>query len=418
MQTISLLGGLGALPSDLISHLPDANTVQLDPAAPTPRECSADGKYVLDIASDGSTYWRRRSVTDVCTTTSTTPPPNTGDRGPQGGVEVKPGDVMQLGPWTIPVARPGTSYSWIIDDYSKLTPEVAQAISKQLQTPIQDGWKTPIQIGYWNGAPAPLFPVEPGSTATVAYNNGVSITYVWPQQAPWGGPWLTYQGWINMLGLQGKIIDAGYLGGLGDPSLCGGRSEYACSTIGKVLDDAIAPVAKFVNPVTGDDWGLYLSFAGVGPMIDSSKGIRSDGVEVPPRQTQSTVIRFTIKKIPSAPWYSIVLKTLFYVPAKIFNVAIATVQQIVDLACSNADAARTAAASAGPEAVAAVNAALLLCPTKPPETPPPDTTKVNEETGKKAMSPWGLILAAGIATLGITALILTPPKKRPQKQAA
>lgn len=470
MLSVSLLRGLNFDPRTLDPReeiktsfdktYADTATV---PAGPSVGMCTPDGQYMWDGAS-----WKRKVSGAVCTGTYSAPatvtspityscspdgqefyydsatnqwkftgractPPGSPTEPPPvarppgststggGGVTVTPALVFNLGPWTIPVPRPGNSYSWILDDYSKLPPEIAELIGKQLMTPIQSGWKTPFQVGYWKGEPQTSWTgdhlgPDPGQTVSHTYPDGRTQTIVWPAAASWGA-YMTWRAWADRLGIWGQIVDAGYFGGLGDPTLCGDRSEYACSTSGSTADK-ISPVAKFKHPETDEDWGLWIEVRPIGPVIAPISNTMSDGSEPPaPYPMRSITLRFTVQKIPTDPWYKPILQVLFYIPAKVFDVAIATVQEIVNIACTDLTGALKAATAAGPEAVAAVSAAAALCPRTPPDTPLPEETKVNETTGKKAL-PWGWIIAGLAAVGGLTAFVLIPPKKKPALKPA
>ena len=121
-------------------------------------------------------------------------------------------------------------------------------------------------------------------------------------------------------------------------------------------------------------------------------------------------MRLTVQKIPTNPWYSKVLKVLFYLPAKLVDLGLLVGQTLFDTVCADPEKAR-AASSSNPYARIAVEANILLCKPPIPGAPPPKEEKVNERTGKKAL-PWGLIAAGSIALAGLLALLLMPPKRR------
>lgn len=422
MQHVSLLSGLGStqlgvLP--LVSKYLTPEVMQqmqaqvLTVDVPAAGACSSPTRPGFIWMAGPPGYWARMQPGQTCTPAPGTVAPTVRDHTTEPQKQVAPSTVMQLGPWTIPIPWPGKSYTWLLDDYSKLTPEVTQVISQQLQTPIQKGWKSPWQVGYWQGVETKSWIDYPGQTKTFQFNEvggEGTQTVVWPAKAPWGD-YLTTRGWIDKLGIYGKIIDNGYFGGLGDPSLCGGRSAYACSTAGSSAD-RVAPLMKFKHPVTGEDWGVWLKFQQVGPVIESVSHTSTvqPGVQYPPLKTQSVALALTVQKLPSDPWYKAILEVIFYLPAKLFDLILSTGKDLLDLACSDPTKAMAAASAAGPEAVAAVNAAMALCPTKPPGTPDATETKVNDVTGKKAV-PWGYV-AGGVAFIGLLVYFLASPPRR------
>lgn len=347
-------------------------TAILAPPAYGPLICARPGYTWIGTVDGMPGHWQRLAAGGPTTGNPGPADPVTGACGTSeirvhasgegGNTSVTATTVISLGPWTIPMPRPGNKYRWLLDDYSKLTPIMAETIGKQLKTPIQSGWKTPYQPGFWKGQPTPTFLTEPGTTASYTYPDGSIETVTWPTRAPWGGEYLTYEGWAKRLGIWGEVIDAGYFGGLGDPVLCGGRSAYACSTIGQASDDQVSPIARFKHPTTGEDWGLWVSIDPVGDPIYSTSHTRA-GVAVPPRERRSMGLWFTVQKIPEAPWYSGILKKLFYIPIMLGR-------GWYDLVCGNPEKA-SAAASANPYAAAAVEGTKKLCQTAPSALPPP-----------------------------------------------
>ncbi len=427
MQTVSLLGGLGADSGFIKPLLPTTSStlpilVQALPTQPTQAPvkgtCSADGQYIFDVTATGAGYWRRKGASEQCVAQSNIGPDvRVHAPGEGGGVSVSPTKVMKVGPFTIPVVRSGAQYIWGLDDYSKLNAEQAAMIKtqllKEIDYPGRSNWiDFSKKWAKWSATePAP------GSTSYNFNDEGQIIaTSVWPPTMPWG-TWLTMMGWLRKIGF--TSTDPGY------------EDRYNGFDKGRYT-----PIATFDHPDTGKNYGVWMRIQPVGPAIsatstqwdpsyraDVSKPAGPDNMPGP-LGTKSMQLQFMVAPMPDkgvlgGAW-DWIMKYVKKVVVGFYDAVWDTAEAISDALCAmtaTPGALTNAAAKGGPEAAAAAQAAELLLQGKcPVQNPTPDGTP--GPPGDKKPIPWGPIIAGGVALLGVIAFVLASPKKRPAPRAA
>jgi hypothetical protein len=395
---LSVLGASGTGVSGLGELQIATQTQAVMPNTPAPGTCTADSKYIWDRGG----FWRRIRVGESCQLVSSqTLNVGTG----QGGVAIVPTTMVQVGPFSFPASRSREAI-WGYDDYAQLSAEQADFIGKALQK------KLPESGGNWtvNRQPPEADP-EPGSTSTIAtYQSGqptgTVVRATWPAVAPWGGPWLTHGGWLRRMGIvQGVGYDERYLGF--------DRSKYA-------------PIAQFKNPVNGEQWGLWVRLAFVGPSISAASATVSsaDGTtSAIDYSTRSVALQFMTAKMPDTSWLGsawnfVVDSIVAPLVTKFYDFVIDIGKDLASLMCAiaanPASAVTTATASGGPAAGGAVAAGALIIGSrcKTPEPPPEPLPDIPPEP--KSGVPWGPI-AAGVLTVGGILAFAFAPKKPAQR---
>ena len=359
------------------------------PGAPTPGTCTADQKSIWT-----GSFWRRRTTGEVCQTVSsqsldihTTT---------QGGVEVTPTTMISIGPFNCPLPRTD-KLVWIYDDYDLLTPEQAAFIRETLLNPeviAEAHYGSRTYADQPNNSWSPSNESGPGLTSTYLFADGGTMQSQWPTAAPWGGSWLTQQGWFRAIGIQPGDTYARPFGF--------DRSKNG-------------PIMQFQHPITGKDWGLYIDFGTVGTDI-TALSTTIEGAASTPQTTRSMVMRFMIAPVPDKSWWDSIKGAIRKVVIKFYEFVIDVGEELSSLMCAiaaNPTAAVTAATTAGgPAAGAAVGAGSLVigeacskpAPAPLPE-PPPDAVPIKR-------FPWGPVIAGGLAVTGLVAFLLAPPKKR------
>jgi hypothetical protein len=135
----------------------------------------------------------------------------------------------------------------------------------------------------------------------------------------------------------------------------------------------IAPVAKFKHPITGDDWGVFLSLR----HAFSGRNMRPDD--------NYPIMTIYFARIPGKPWYHKVWGVISYIPAKIGAAIDATAEAIIDagkwvgdktcdLVNKVAPIAATGAVAPDPKAKAVAGGAIVaagICGGLTPPLPPP-----------------------------------------------
>ncbi len=426
MLSVSLLGGLGVLPSVQVPNLPTPTINITDPNAPAqplPGECrtGASGQpEFIWVAAAGSVpgHWERIRAGQSCAIVNATggaidTRDHRGEDGvAQGGVTVSPTRVMQIGPFTIPVVRAGRAYTWGLDDYSKLSNEAATAISTQLQQKIdypgRGNWidvasKNAIQQHNWAQDPSP------GKTTTrLSEQTGeIGEQSVWPAAAPWGGPWLTQAGWMRKLGVGGS-----------------GGAAYESRYFGFDTNYA-SPIMAFDHPDSGDTYGVFMQMVPVGPTIYALHTIlgpngRTDGYVPDPNyleSLQSMQLQFLVKPIDTGGFFDWIMKYVLKVVAAYIDGIVAAAEGISDALCAitaTPGALTSAAAAGGPYAAGAAAATEFAmqgkCPI--PNPGPSGESKGDGDIPAKAF-PWGPVLAGGVAVLGVIAFVMSSSKKKP-----
>jgi hypothetical protein len=364
-----------------------------------PGACSSDGKFIWERTPDGTGYWRRLAAGEQCRVISTVPPPAIRTGG--GGISVTPTTVMKIGPFTIPVVRPGKEYTWGLDDYAKLTPEQATMIKEQLKKridyPGRSNWVT-INPGGLAGSGSH----EPGTTSSSQYYASgkptVKVVAKWPALAPWGQTWLTLGGWMRKLGFaEGEQYEQRYMGF--------DRSKYT-------------PIATFMHPDypeggVGVRYGLWLRIEPVGPQIPAESAVQIDqqGVATPSPgySTVSQALQFMVAPLPGSwrgDFWDWIMKYVKKLVVGFYDALQDVAQTMSNALCAMAltpGSVEAAAATGGPAAAAAAAGSKLLLGGKCGQPLPPGG-------GEPARAGWLLPLAIGGGILAVG--LLFPSKKR------
>jgi len=353
-------------------------------------DCTADGKFIWRIASTGAGYWDRLRVGEQCTAvTSSAGPTIRTDGG--GGINIGPTTVMKIGPFTIPVVRPGNTYTWGLDSYEKLPADVAQmigeALRKRIDYPGRSNWVTIRQ-------PMTLF--APGSSYDMqGYQSGqptdTIIRASWPPVAPWGQTWLTQLGWLAKLGFStGETYEDRYNGF--------DRSRNA-------------PIAQFDHPETSEKYGLWMRLQPVGPDIPAAAAStisKSTGKETPiTYSTKSFALQFTVAPLPTksvlGDFFDWILKYIKKLIVVFYDAVQDVGKELSDALCAMAmtPGGPAAAAAAGGAAGAAATAATTVllagkCPVP--------QQQIQQQAG-------GNLLPLAIAGAGVAAIYYLTRKK-------
>lgn len=101
---LAAYGARAVLGADLMSSPAIAQIVAV--ASTAPGTCSADGQFIWAIAADGTGFWRKLSVGEACTATSTIQPEVStgGGGGISGTILTNKTQMIDVGPFKVPLS--------------------------------------------------------------------------------------------------------------------------------------------------------------------------------------------------------------------------------------------------------------------------------------------------------------------------
>lgn len=430
-----LSGGLGALPS-INPNLLATMTVNatLAPSTPADGACSQDGQFVWRAATASAAgHWERRRAGDTtpCTMVIDTGP--TVNTGAQGGRTVTPTVApIKVGPFSFTPNRNGSPVTWSYDSYDKLSPDQAAFIKAALASRPGDGayWRpvgTLAAQAHFTGTQEPggqeffaggsWFAAD-GSVAAPGggYSKDGAVvpfqgtaTWQWP-----AGSWCTWFGWLTKFGFAPTdSYNVRYLAS-GMPQSGNNNDPIASFTYAPTVQQAISAAngvnaAAALSQIFAQKWGLYFWLEPVGSIISSSTGSAPGAPPLQPLQQSSWQLNVTaMPLLPGASWFTSLVGDFY---SGVIDVAGTLSDIVCGLAANPAVVAGAATAAGGPAAggAAAAGAAVVKgqcnqgqqpVPQVAPPAPPPSKT------------PWGYIIAGGLALLGVGAYVLTQPPPR------
>ena len=199
-----------------------------------------------------------------------------------------------------------------------------------------------------------------------------------------------YCDWLQVFGLGGtnQYYGTAYPGtGFEENDLTVLLNAMQSGSDPKTILNVYAPFAKFNHPITGEQWGVFISLAPNDPGYTSWSGGSFPTQNLPGSwsvkldTTVSITMQVGFVKLPTDPWFHDILEVIFWLPALIMDTAVLVVGTVLaglgDLACAvlgspNAVKGAQAAggAAGGPVGAAAGAAGALLaqnaCGTKAP----------------------------------------------------
>ena len=409
-QSLQGLGALPAINTGILSTVTTVDTTALTPTTPD-GACSPDGQFVWRNSPSG--HWERRAAGD------TTPCTIVADVGPsvgtgaQGGRTVTPTNPpFKVGPFTFNLHRDGSPVTWSYDSYDQLTPDQAKLLHDALAAPPSDGayWRTAnvnmLGPGNWMGGSEPgMQSILVGPNARYDINGNVAsfqgnATWQWPATPTW----MTWAGWLRTLGFKPTDNYNTRRVTSGQPWTANNNDPIVAFTMPANAGQVLGATTVFPQ-----QWGLYAWWEPVGSIISSSNGSAAGVPPLKPLQQSSWRLNITaMPLLPGASWFT-QLAGGFY--GGVVDVAGTLSDIVCGLAANPGVVAAGATAVGGPAAggAAAAGATIMQSqcnqgkqpvPQVAPPVPPPSKT------------PWGYIIAGGLAILGVGAYVLTQPPPR------
>jgi hypothetical protein len=168
--------------------------------------------------------------------------------------------------------------------------------------------------------------------------------------------------------------------------------------------DNLPPIARFKNPLTDEDWGMWLVLnpdAG-----DIAIGAWNSATDRP----NSYTFNVAFGPIPQEPWYAYIGDAIMWLPAKLGELADDLISALEGLVCSDPAQAR-AIAGADPRAQAAIATLSMLCPKGPPMIDCRDPRNATVCTPKPPWwQTWMILLP--IAGVVFASIVLARPHKQ------